>query len=284
MVYTKNLVAVCAGRDAVRAAAQGMQVLHLCLGLSENGALERRQLPAMQRGCFLGLCDPPRGLRLCSPERLALDLAFEAKRVNAPGVFADFERETAQTLALLRAFDEALAEDGIPLYVPVNIGRDLEHAVLTVSTALSGGSLTAYFSSLQGIYGAHRVAAFLQPVSQDFTLPSASPDGKPLSACLPRPAHRYFSRTSCVRGTLPTQTARARRTSCCSTTRIRSRRSSRSSPAAVCRPCSRCIRTRPGLFRRDGCGLGADKADEVGRGALDLIADLSGGDHDGRNV
>lgn len=51
MVYTKNLVAVCAGRDAVRAAAQGMQVLHLCLGLSENGALERRQLPAMQRGC-----------------------------------------------------------------------------------------------------------------------------------------------------------------------------------------------------------------------------------------
>ncbi len=37
MVYTKNLVAVCAGRDAVRAAAQGMQVLHLCLGLSENG-------------------------------------------------------------------------------------------------------------------------------------------------------------------------------------------------------------------------------------------------------
>ena len=174
MVYTKNLVAVCAGRDAVRAAAQGMQVLHLCLGLSENGALERRQLPAMQRGCFLGLCDPPRGLRLCNPERLALDLAFEAKRVNAPGVFADFERETAQTLALLRAFDEALAEDGIPLYVPVNIGRDLEHAVLTVSTALSGGSLTAYFSSLQGIYGAHRVAAFLQPVSQDFTLPSAA--------------------------------------------------------------------------------------------------------------
>lgn len=119
-------------------AAQGMQVLHLCLGLSENGALERRQLPAMQRGCFLGLCDPPRGLRLCNPERLALDLAFEAKRVNAPGVFADFERETAQTLALLRAFDEALAEDGIPLYVPVNIGRDLEHAVLTVSTGAFG--------------------------------------------------------------------------------------------------------------------------------------------------
>ena len=70
MVYTKNLVAVCAGRDAVRAAAQGMQVLHLCLGLSENGALERRQLPAMQRGCFLGFgCAVPSVSLSTSPLR-----------------------------------------------------------------------------------------------------------------------------------------------------------------------------------------------------------------------
>ena len=102
MVYTKNLVAVCAGRDAVRAAAQGMQVLHLCLGLSENGALERRQLPAMQRGCFLGLCDPPRGLRLCSPERLALDLAFEAKRKRARCVRGFRARDGADPRAAAR--------------------------------------------------------------------------------------------------------------------------------------------------------------------------------------
>ena len=43
MVYTKNLVAVCAGRDAVRAAAQGMQVLHLCLGLPMGWLLFRRR-------------------------------------------------------------------------------------------------------------------------------------------------------------------------------------------------------------------------------------------------
>ena len=87
----------------------------------------------------------------------------------------------------------------------MNIGRDLDHAVLTVSTALSGGSLTAYFSSLQGIYGAHRVAAFLQPVSQDFTLPSSSPDGKPLSAAARAAllaetgAQVFFSRELCAR-------------------------------------------------------------------------------------
>lgn len=205
MVFTKNLVAVCAGRDAVRAAEQGLQVLHLCMGVSASGALERRRVPGVQRGCFLGLCDSPGEMTLCDPERLAADLVFEARRVNAPGVFADFEHETASSLALLRAFDEALDAEGIPLFVPVSIGRSLDHAVLTASTALSGGSLTAYFSSLQGIYGAHRIAAFLQPVSQDFTLPSASPDGKPLSAAARTAflaetgAQVFFSRELCAR-------------------------------------------------------------------------------------
>ena len=45
MVYTKNLVLVCTGRDAVRAAKQGMPVLHLCLGITPTGALQRLQLP-----------------------------------------------------------------------------------------------------------------------------------------------------------------------------------------------------------------------------------------------
>ena len=176
MVFTKNLVAVCAGRDAVRAAEQGLQVLHLCMGVSASGALERRRVPGVQRGCFLGLCDSPGEMTLCDPERLAAD-----------------------------AFDEALDAEGIPLFVPVSIGRSLDHAVLTASTALSGGSLTAYFSSLQGIYGAHRIAAFLQPVSQDFTLPSASPDGKPLSAAARTAllaetgAQVFFSRELCAR-------------------------------------------------------------------------------------
>ena len=38
MVYTKNLVLVCTGRDTARAAGQGMPVLHLCLGITPKGA------------------------------------------------------------------------------------------------------------------------------------------------------------------------------------------------------------------------------------------------------
>ena len=205
MVYTKNLILVCSGRDAVIAAGHGVPVLHLCLGITPAGALQRLQLPTAQGRCLLGLCDPPRSLAVFHTERLAADLVFEAQRTGALGVFADFEHDAPQDRALLAAFDRALHEADIPFYVPLACGRTLQHAVLTVPTALSGGSLTDYVSSLQGIYGAGRIAAFLQPVSQDFTLPSQTPNGTPLTreardALLAQTgAQPFFSRELCAR-------------------------------------------------------------------------------------
>ena len=181
MVYTKNLILVCTGRDTAQAAERGLPVLHLCLGITPGGALQRLQLPTRQTHCLLGLCDPPAEMTDFDPARLASDLVFEAQRTGAPGVFADFERDTPHSRALLTAFDHALHDADLPFYVPLACGRALPHAILTTPTALSGGSLTAYISSLQGMYGAARIAAFLQPVSQDFTLPSATPNGKTLT-------------------------------------------------------------------------------------------------------
>ena len=182
MVYTKNLILVCTGRDTTKAASLGMPVLQLCLGISPSGALQRLKVSAVQRHCLLGVTDPPQAINFCSAERIAADLVFEARRTEAPGVFADFEHDTPLNRRLLAAFDEALYDADIPLYVPLECGHTLSHAILTVSTAISGGSLTEYISSLQGIYGAARIAAFLQPVSQDFTLPSPTPNGVSLSA------------------------------------------------------------------------------------------------------
>ena len=205
MVYTKNLVLVCTGKDTARAAGQGMPVLHLCLDITPTGALQRLQLPTTEARCLLGLCDPPKELANCNVERLAADLVFEARRTSAPGVFADFEHDTPRGRMLLAAFDAALHEAGIPFYVPLACGRQLTHAVLTTPTALSGGSLTAYISSFQGIYGVPRIAAFLQPISQDFTLPSNTPNGKTLTpterdALLTRTgAQTFFSRELCAK-------------------------------------------------------------------------------------
>ena len=205
MIYTKNLILVCAGRDAVRAAEQGLPALHLCLRLTESGALERIQAPTAQVRSLLGLCGPSAVPPACNADRLAADLAYEARRISAPGVFADFEAGLAGGGMLLSAFDQVLHEEGIPFYVPLESGRALPHAVLTVSTALSGGSLTAYIASLQEEYGVSRIAAFLQPVSQDFMLPSASPRGRELTeydrtALLQKTgAQAFFSRELCAR-------------------------------------------------------------------------------------
>ena len=89
MVYTKNLILVCTGRDTTKAALLGMPVLQLCLGISQSGALQRLKVSAVQRHCLLGVTDPPQAINFCSAERIAADLVFEARRTEAPGVFAD---------------------------------------------------------------------------------------------------------------------------------------------------------------------------------------------------
>lgn len=205
MVLTKNLILVCSGRDTAKAVQSGLPVLHLCLGVTETGALRRLQLSTVPTRCLLGLRDLPDSLPELNADRLAADLLYEAQRTSAPGVFADFERDTPQARAVLHALDRVFEQAGIPLYVPLSCQRAVSHAVLTVETAISGGSLTAYFSSLQGIHGVRRVAAFLQPVSRDFTLPSNSPDGKPLAedarnALLQRTGSQvFFSRELCAK-------------------------------------------------------------------------------------
>ncbi len=205
MGYTDNLILVCAGRDSLGAMKHGLPILHLCLGLTKNGALQRLQLQTVKTRCYIGISDPPKDLAPCSAERIAADLVFEVKRVEALGVFADFERDTPQSRALLTAFDFALNEAGMPFYVPLSCGRTLRHAVLTTSTALSGGSLSSHVSQLQSVYGNDRVAAFLQPVSQDFTLPSNTPDGVNLTEAernellLRTHSQTFFSRELCAK-------------------------------------------------------------------------------------
>ncbi len=205
MGYTDNLILVCAGRDSVRAAKLGLPVLNLCLGITSGGALQRLQLPTVKIRCLLGLCDPPKDLAPCSAERIAADLVFEAKRTEALGVFADFEQDGPQSRALLSAFDAALNEAGLPLYVPLACGRGLRYAILTTPTAISGGSLTAHVAELQSVYGIERVAAFLQPVSQDFTLPSRTPDGVALTEAernallMKMGSQTFFSRELCAK-------------------------------------------------------------------------------------
>lgn len=205
MTFTNNLILVCTGADTARAVASGLPVLHLCLAVTESGALRRLQLQTTHARGLLGVRDLPMRLDSFDADRLAADLVYEAKRVGALGVFADFERDTADSRRVLGAFDRALAGAELPFYVPLACGHGAHHAILTVETAVSGGSLVEHISSLQGMHGARRIAAFLRPVSNDFVLPSATPDGTALTdeareALLSKTGSQvFFSRELCAK-------------------------------------------------------------------------------------
>ena len=203
MVYTKNLILVCTGRDTTKAASLGMPVLQLCLGISQSGALQRLKVSAVQRHCLLGVTDPPQAINFCSAERIAADLVFEARRTERRRI-RGFEHDTPLNRRLLAAFDEALYDADIPLYVPLECGRTLSHAILTVSTAISGGSLTEYISSLQAfmaLRGLPRFCSRFRRISPcrhpRRTAFHSVPQQEP--RCSRRPAHSRSSRELCAK-------------------------------------------------------------------------------------
>lgn len=181
MALPSSVILVCAGADIGRAAGHGHPLLDLCFGVTARGALGRLQWSAVEADNYIGIRDCPAGLADINAAAFAADLVYEIKKLNARGVFADFENSSDASRALCAALDDALWNEGLPLFVPAVRGDDTQHAILTVETAVSGGSLRGMIEELQKKYGADRIAALLRPVSADFSLPSASPDGMSLA-------------------------------------------------------------------------------------------------------
>lgn len=180
MALPSSVILVCAGADVGRAAASGHPLLDLCLGVTPRGALNRLHQNAAD-GCYLGLRDFPTNTPQVNPALFIKDLLYVLRGVHASGLFADLESGTAACRTLCAALDDALHEQGIPFFVPAARAPDTKHAILTVETAVSGGSLSEMITGLQQRHGTERIAALLRPVSADFSLPSASPDGMTLT-------------------------------------------------------------------------------------------------------
>lgn len=91
------------------------------------------------------------------------------------------------------------------LIVPEQYGHCSEHALVMISSALSGGSLRQRLQEAQERFGRDRVALALQRVAEDFFLPSPSGSGTPLSQDeLHRRIHQlspsiFFSQELCAR-------------------------------------------------------------------------------------
>lgn len=97
------------------------------------------------------------------------------------GAVLDFERRLPPLEQIAARLDESFARRSWRLYVPECFGHCAPHAQVIVSSALSGGSLSLRLEEALEHFGQGRIALALEPVAEDFILPSPSGCGTPLS-------------------------------------------------------------------------------------------------------
>ena len=121
------------------------------------------------------------------------------------GAVLDFEARLPPLEQIAARLDESFFRRGWSLYVPERCGHCAPHARVMISSALSGGSLSLRLEEALERFGRDRVALALEPVSEDFFLPSPTGSGTPLSReDLDRLLDRlrpsvFFSRELCAR-------------------------------------------------------------------------------------
>lgn len=199
MQYSPIIAA--AGRDADTVRRAGLQCLHLCTALSENGSFTVLQHPVCVRGDLLGIAD--RGSKVRSPSSFAASAVSLAQSRGCDGILADFQRRAlAETVS---ALDENCHRCGLSFWIPVELIEHAPHAICIAETAISGGSLTKRFSSLCEKYGSNRVAAQLIRACARFSIPSSTPDGEPMDFDQAESFRRqmgavpFFSRELCAK-------------------------------------------------------------------------------------
>lgn len=181
MSLPASVILVCAGADTARAAGHGHPLLDLCFRITPDGSLGRLKLSAHTSGNYIGIGDFPSASVTVSTKAFVDSVLYEAERLQIRGVFADLECSSPAARALCTALDDVLYAHGLPFFVPLARAGDTSHAILTVETAVSGGSLRGMIAELQNQYGRDRVAALLRPVCADFSLPAENAEGTPLT-------------------------------------------------------------------------------------------------------
>lgn len=153
--------------------------LHLCYCAGEGSQLVSHYSIHHPEHSYMGILESPGHPSLALPEKFAEAVVYEAKRLQFAGVFADIE-DPVQQKAMLPALDEALHAADIPLFVPMSAESQVNYALLTLQTDISGGSLEEYVSKYIKQYGVQRLAAHLVPICADYKLPTLKAGDKGL--------------------------------------------------------------------------------------------------------
>lgn len=117
-----------------------------------------------------------------TPTLLLQDILRECTVRSYTGILLDPEGPvTPLLLKLIPLLEDLAIQKGWIFYLTEAYGTYATRGGVMISSALSGGSLERRIVQAQETFGQNRVALTLQPVAEDFSLPSPSGQGIPLS-------------------------------------------------------------------------------------------------------
>jgi hypothetical protein len=164
-----------------QAAAYGLPVGHMAYRVGPGARLLRANIPINLRGGLMvidggGFDGRGDAVPFCQ------QVLRECSVRGFDGVILDLEGQPHPLLGqIVSRLGALLSHRGWPLYVPEEYARFSDQAKVIIPSALSGGSLAQRLSEAVQCYGAGRVALGVQRTAEDFTLPSPTGSGVPLS-------------------------------------------------------------------------------------------------------
>lgn len=186
------------------AASKYSEVLgHMAYQIGEDFHLYRANIPLILKGGLMVL-----GCTTCKgngdPEALSGEIVKECIYRGFSGVILSFEKPAPLLHTLADILSKRLKKNGSQLYLPEEYSKDSDWANITISTAISGGSLATRLQEVTSVYGKERLCLDIERIRMDFQLPSRDGSGKPLSArelyALTKTYHPqpYFSQELCA--------------------------------------------------------------------------------------
>lgn len=181
MPDTMKLILTTLPEGARQAAAFNLPVGLMAYRVGPGARLLRANMPIAARGALMVVdgtgCDSQG-----EPVAFCQDVLRECGARGFSGVILDFEEEKVPLLEkIANRLEGQLARRGWPLYVTEGYAACTQNAVVIVPSALSGGSLSKRLEEAVERWGRERVALGVQRAAEDFTLPSPTGSGTPLT-------------------------------------------------------------------------------------------------------
>lgn len=178
-------------------------IAHMAYQIGEDFHLYRASIPLSLKGGLMVLGDKTYK-NSGDAEILIGEIVKECIYRGFDGVMLAFERAESPLHTLAAHLSARLSRQGGQLYLTEDYAGDSDWANIMVSTAISGGSLTARLRDAAAIYGKERMCLDIERIRMDFCLPSRDGSGENMSArelyALTKSHHPqpYFSQELCA--------------------------------------------------------------------------------------